>query len=160
MGPLGVIFVAVLAALAGERAVGAIVRSRARWVRYLRGCPPSRLSDLPSRMITAGQRRRGRARVRAEPLARLGHPIPTPPEGVTLTETGPRERAETPRPMAPAVESVDVSPESASRSKLPAEAGSPAVASPPALPDSHHLEQPTAAEPQHLAQVVEPDARP
>src|SRR3954447_4132711 len=125
MGPLGVIFVAVLAALAGERAVGAIVRSRARWVRYLRGCPPSRLSDLPSRMITAGQRRRTRARLRAEPLARPRPPMPTPPAGVTLTEGGPRELAETARPMARAVESVDLSPESASISKLPAEAGSP-----------------------------------
>src|SRR3954469_2917215 len=119
MGPLGVIFVAVLAALAGERAVGAIVRSRARWVRYLRGCPPSRLSDLPSRMITAGQRRRTRARVRAEPLARPRPQIPTAPEGVTLTETEPRERAETARPVAPGIESLDVSPEGASRSKLP-----------------------------------------
>src|SRR5947199_3436660 len=68
--PLGVIFVAVLAVLGGARAIGAVARSRARWVRYLRACPPSRLSGLPSQMITGSQRRRRRVRAREEQLRR------------------------------------------------------------------------------------------
>src|SRR3954452_14323495 len=99
--PLGGILVAVLLALAAERPFGPIARSRGRWVRYLRACPPSRLSDLPSRMIIGGQRRRRRARGRAERSDRTRPPsagssefeIPIVPEW--------RPPAELPRPAAP-----------------------------------------------------------
>src|SRR6476469_2253865 len=110
------------------------MRSRARWVRYLRACPPSRLSDLPSQMITAGQRRRGRARARVERLARLRPQIPTTPKRGTLTETEPRKPPGISGRMAPVVESPGANPGRALRLEQPAEADSPAGAGVPALP--------------------------